>query len=198
MLTENRRRYLTTRAEEGDEKKRAEYDYRLLKWLESMLSSGEGGGISDINRVLDVLDRDSIRKYLKDENVDDLLKLVCRLMDILDFSPVAFTDTEKDCQGKKIPVRSAHVEKHLAVIPQDSKEMSVYVAYRNATDTDINRYKMLENRIKDLQAFMEPAAHLPEIRSPEYFKEQIEDAHAKGARVIAFDPPGEKPAEETA
>jgi len=112
MLTDNRREFLKNR-DTLSARERSVWDYRILQWLESMLSSGEGGGISDINRVLDVLDRDSIRKYLKDENVDDLLKLVCRLMDILDFSPVAFTDTEKDFQGKKIPVRSAHVENSL-------------------------------------------------------------------------------------
>ena len=43
MLTENRRAYLTKRRE-SDKEIRVEYDYRVLKWLEAMLDSGEKGG----------------------------------------------------------------------------------------------------------------------------------------------------------
>jgi len=86
MLTENRRKYLKERNSLG--KGKAEYDYRVLKWLETMLDPGEEGGIGDINRVLDTLAKDSIRKHLKDVNVIDLLKLVEKLLAILDIAPV--------------------------------------------------------------------------------------------------------------
>jgi hypothetical protein len=46
MLTENRREYLKKRGK-SDKEKRVEYDYRVLKWLEAMLDSGEKGGIGD-------------------------------------------------------------------------------------------------------------------------------------------------------
>jgi hypothetical protein len=88
MLTKNRREYLRTR----DKEKKAEYDYRVRKWLEAMLDSGEEGGIGDINRVLDTLNKDAVRKHLKDENVYELLRLVIRLLDLLDFSPIDKTD----------------------------------------------------------------------------------------------------------
>jgi hypothetical protein len=99
MLTGKRRKYLEER-NSSDKGKKAEYDYRVLKWLETMLDPGKEGGIGDVNRVLDTLDHDSIRKYLKDENIYNLLKLVLKLMDYLDFLPV-----EQSTRGQAIVIK---------------------------------------------------------------------------------------------
>ena len=122
MLTENRRNYL--KARNLGKGKIAEYDYRILKWLESILDPGEEGGIGDINRVLDTLDREAIRKHLKDENVYDLLNLVIRLLDILDFLPV-----EQTSRGQAI------VSKPTGLAALASDRISV----RLATDADYEK-----------------------------------------------------------
>jgi hypothetical protein len=187
MLTENRREYLKTRPTEEDKGKIAEYDYRLLKWLQAMLDGGEKGGIGDMNRVMDTLDRASVRKYLKDENVYSLLKLVFRLMDMLDFVPVVFTTKDVEYDGKKIPTTSAHIEKSIMVAPPSDGELSVFTTYRKANDTDLERYHMVKNHIEQLKLFIEPGAHTPDPRSADYFKDQIENARAQGLRVLAYD-----------
>jgi len=192
MLTENRREYLKTRSS-SDKTKRGEYDYRILKWLEAMLDSSNKGGIGDINRVLDTLDRESVRKHLKDDNVADLLKLVERLLDILDFMPVVFTTEEVEYQGKLVPTKSGHVEKSIMVIPPNGSEVSVFTSYRKADDTDLNRNKMLNDHIDLIKRFIESATHYPESRSYEYFEKQIQDAHAQGCKVLAYDKTEEPP-----
>jgi hypothetical protein len=107
MLTENRREYLKKRGK-SDNEKRVEYDYRVLKWLEAMLDSGEKGGIGDINRVLDTLDREAVHKHLKDENVYNLLRLVIRLLDILNFSPIEQTSRGQAIVASKTGIRRAN------------------------------------------------------------------------------------------
>jgi len=186
MLTENRREYLKTR-DSLDKAKKAEYDYRVLKWLEAMLDSGKKGGIGDINNILDTLDRDTIRKHLKDENINDLLKLVERLLDIMDFMPIGVEEKEMDFQGKKVKTKSQYVQKSIAVVPQTGGDMSVLTHFKEASDEDLARYEMLKNRLDQLKVFIETGAHFPESRSPQYFKKQIDDAHKKGLIAPAYD-----------
>lgn len=184
MLTENRRKYLKTR----DQEKKVEYDYRVLKWLETMLDSGEMGGIGDLNRVLDTLDRDAIRKHLKDENIDDLLKLVERLLDVMDFVPLGITKKEMEYQGHTIKANVYHAEKSIMVAPRaGGGEVSILGATREATKEDIKRYKMLKEHAEQINHFIEPGTHLPEPRSREYFKKLIDDAHEQGLVAMAFE-----------
>jgi hypothetical protein len=187
MLTENRREYLKTR-KSSDKEKKTEYDYRVLKWLESMLDSGEKGGIGDINRVLDTLDRDAIRKHLKDENVDDLLKLLERLLDVLDFVSLGIAEKETEYQGKKIKANVYYAEKSIMVAPKGGGgEVSILGTTREATKDDIKRYKMLKEHVDQIRYFIEPGTHMPEIRSAEYFKVQINSAHEQGLIALAYD-----------
>ncbi len=187
MLTKNRRGYLKKRNKE----KSAEYDYRILKWLEAMLDPGENGGIGDINCVLDTLDRDSIRKHLKDENIDALLTLVEKLLDILEFVPLEIEEKEIDYQGKKIKQISYRAVKTILAAQKDSGDLNEMCAIKHdraATIEDRNRYDMMKEHQKLLQLFIDPGNFcIPEIRSAEYFKDQIRMAHEEGLVAVAFD-----------
>ncbi|MGD0953749.1 MAG: hypothetical protein ABR985_15400 [Methanotrichaceae archaeon] len=176
MLTENRRKYLETR--NLDKGKKAEYDYRVLKWLETMLNPGKEGGIGDLNLALDTLDREAIHKHLKDENVDDLLKVVERLLEILDFVPVGHND-----KGLEF------VSKSIIVAPKNGGELTVLSRVRSVTAKDKARAKMLKDHIEHLKLFVEEtsAGHLPDPRSPEYYTEMIDSAHKQGYVVMAYD-----------
>ena len=186
MLTKNRRDVLKKRGS-LEPRERAVYDYRLLQWLETMLDSGQEGGVGDINNVLDTLDREAIRKHLKDENVDDLLKLVERLLDILDFMPIGVEEKEMDIDGKKVKTKARYVQKSIAVVSRGGGEMSVLTHFKEANDEDLARHAVLENHLGQLKFFVETGAHIPESRSSEYFKKQIDDAHKKGFVALAYD-----------
>jgi hypothetical protein len=168
-------------------RERAVYDYRLLQWLGTMLDSSPEGGIGDINNVLDTLDREAIRKHLKDENVDALLNLVERLLDIMDFWPVGFAEKEVEYQGKKIKTTTQYVEKSIMVASQSGGEITALTSFRTASNIDIERRATLKEHIERLQYFTETGARLPEIRTAEYFKEQIIDAHGQGLIALAYD-----------
>ncbi len=175
MLTENRREYLETRSS-SDKAKKTEYDYRLLKWLEAMLDSGEKGGIGDLNNVLDTLERDAIRKHLKDKNIDDLLKLVERLVAILEFVPIS-----KDKNGIEYVSQSL-------VIKTATGELTAFSRARGVTDEDRIRSEMLTKHIEHLKLFVEASsAIVPDPRHPVYYESMIKEAHEKGYEVIAYD-----------
>ena len=175
MLTENRREYLKTRSS-LDKGKKAEYDYRVLKWLETMLDSGEKGGIGDVNRVLNTLDREVAHKYLKDENIDSLLKLVETLLEILDFMPVNY-----DKNG------TPFVSKAIFTAPGGGGEMGKIMSVKKVTDKDLKRVEMLKSHIAHLQLFIEAKAIDSDPRSPAYYRELIADAHAHGLIAVSYD-----------
>jgi hypothetical protein len=175
MLTENRREFLRKRRTEK-KKTKIEYDYRILKWLETILDHGEEGGIGDINRVLDTLDREAIRKHLKDENVDDLLKLVERLLEILDFMPVNY-----DKEG------TPFVSKAILVAPSGGGTVGKTMSVRKVTDNDLKRVEMLKAHIDYLQHFLEAKSFDSDPRSAEYYRELIDDAHKHGLIAIAYE-----------
>lgn len=181
MLTENRREYLKTRSS-SDKAKKAEYDYRILKWLQTMLDSSEKGGLGDVNYVLDTLDRDSISKYLKDENVNDLLKLVERLAAILEFVPIS-----KDKNGVE------YVSQVLA-ISTPSEQLTALTRARSATDEDRARSKMLTDHIEHLKLFVEASGGIiPDPRDRVYYDDMIKEAHEMGYTVLAYDKQEEPP-----
>lgn len=188
MLTPNRRDYLKSRSSQKDKAKKAEYDYRILKWLETLLDSGPEGGIGDINRVLDTLDGEAIRKHLEDKNIDDLLKLLVRLLDVMDFVPLGIAKKEMEYQGKKVKTNVHYADKSIMVAPPGGGgEVSILGATREATKDDIKRHKMLTEHVGQIKYFIEPGTHMPEIRSAEYFKDQIADAHERGLIALAYD-----------
>jgi hypothetical protein len=159
MLTENRRKYLEER-NSSDKGKRIEYDYRVLKWLETILDPGIEGGIGDINRVLDTLDREAIHKHLKDENVDDLLKLVERLLEILDFMPIKFD-----------PKTGTYVSKSILTAQKAGESETELLGFmRPATRKDFNRRNMLRDHVNYIESFLKAGIGQPERRSAEYFK----------------------------
>ena len=179
MLTENRREYLKKRGE-SDKEKRVEYDYRVLKWLEAMLDSSDKGGIGDINRVLDTLDREAVTKHLKDENIDDLLKLVERLAAILEFVPVSQDNSKSE-------YKSEYVSQSL-VIKSASGELTAFTRARGATDKDRARSEMLTNHIEHLKLFVEASgAIVPDPRYRVYYDSMIKEAHGQGHEVVAYD-----------
>jgi hypothetical protein len=177
MLTENRRKFLKERSS-LDKRTKTEYDYRILKWLQAMLDPGPEGGIGDINRVLDTLDREAIHKYLKDENVDDLLKLVERLIEILDFVPI-----------KNDPETGPYVSKSIIVAPKEGGEVKILGIARAATAVDFSRRDMLDGHKTYIESFIKAGISRPDPRSAEYFKGLIDDAHKQGLIVPQYDFP---------
>jgi hypothetical protein len=173
MLTEKRREYLKTRS---SHEKNAECDYRILKWLETILDDSEKGGIGDVNRVLDTFDRKAVRKHLKDKNVDDLLRLVEKLIEILDFMPI-----------KNDPETGAYVSKSIMAAPKDGGTATVVGIARTATAVDVSRRNMLIDHREKIKRFIEAGIYTPEYRSAEYFKELIDEAHKQGLIVPPYD-----------
>lgn len=141
MLTENRRLYLKERSSEKDKKKRAEMDYRLLKWLQVILDSGDSGGIGDINRVLDTLDADSVRKYLKADNVYSLLNLTLRLMDLLDFGAYETLARGPSVVATKRGVRSGTEEDFYRNL-----SLNIYGHFLAEYYTDLRQLKQSDGR----------------------------------------------------
>lgn len=184
MLTANRREMLDKR-DTLTPREKSVYDYRILQWLKTMLDSGPDGGIGDINKVLDTLDRDAIRKHLKDENVYDLLKLIERLLEILDFLPVGRTES-KTIGGMEV-LGTPYVSKMILVAPKGGGKMERVGQVRSATKEELMRNKMLKDHVDIINYFIEPKTSIPDPRSAEYFKEQIAYAHEQGLVALAYD-----------
>lgn len=145
--------------------------------------------IDDIKFILRHLPAKQLRKTISDDEVYSLLELVETLLDIMDFMPVGFTEKEIEYQGKKTKTTMQYVEKSIIVAPQSDGEVSIQRSVRDATKEDIKRHGMLKEHIDRIKYFIDPDpdAHHPDIRSAEYFKDQINSAHKQGLIALAYD-----------
>ena len=126
-----------------DKVTRAKYEYLAVKKLENVLDA-----LEDAEIVLNNVPKNKLQKYLKDEHVERLLRISTRLMLKLDFNKVRSID-----------------DKTLIVYLEDESHHIQTVA---PSKRDSQRLKMLNERLFDLKAFVDPTLLERGVEIPGY------------------------------
>lgn len=151
-----------------DKVTKAKYEYLAVKKLENALDT-----LRDAEIVLNNIPKNKLQKYLKDEHVERLLKLSSLLMLKLDFNKVRSID-----------------DKTLFVYLEDENH---HIETVEPSKRDLQRSKMLYERLFDLEAFVDATlldrgVEIPGYKVPNHLPGWTFDVYEKVQRRALDNP----------